>query len=255
MHRVIGAKFIEELKQGRYPTLTSLGADLSTDFHVKSLLRDIVRLDKDVSSIEILSFEAENDKPTTLVQIPRTGRYDLFCREQKKTGWVDKVLDGMLPVSSVVDDTALDLDEDDEAGTTREDGARWLITHLGQVYPDEFVKSAQLVGMPAHCPGPIRVEEAQAMLSEMNIGTRQTRVLRQFSHPKLQLTNWATSTLFRIHSMWNTRIRSFDIPTRRLTSSWPTMLLSMMKTTLHSTIRLWKLLSGPITGKGRSRRA
>jgi hypothetical protein len=47
----------------------------------------------------------------------------------------------------------------------------------GKVYPDE---SAQLVGMPVHCSGPITVEETQAMLSEMNIGTRQTRVLRQY---------------------------------------------------------------------------
>jgi hypothetical protein len=151
MHRVIGAKVIEEeLTQGRYPTLTSLGGDLSTDFHVKSLLRDIARLDKDALSIEILSFEADNDKPTTLVHIPRTGRYDLFCRGQKKTRWVDKVLDGMIPVASVVDETALDPGGDDEVGTTQEDRARWRIAHLGQVYPDEFVKSAQLVGIPVH---------------------------------------------------------------------------------------------------------
>jgi hypothetical protein len=38
----------EELTRGHYPTLTSLGVDLSTDVHVKSLLRDIVRLLKDV---------------------------------------------------------------------------------------------------------------------------------------------------------------------------------------------------------------
>jgi hypothetical protein len=78
-------------------------------------------MNKDVSSIELLSFGAENDKPTTLVQIPRTCRYDLFCRGQKTTRWVDKVLDGIMPVSSVVDETALDPDGDDEVGTTRED--------------------------------------------------------------------------------------------------------------------------------------
>jgi hypothetical protein len=63
----------EELTRWHCPKLTSLGVDLSTDVHVKSLLRDIDRLHKDVSSIERLSFEAaKNDMLTTLVQnIPR----------------------------------------------------------------------------------------------------------------------------------------------------------------------------------------
>jgi predicted signal transduction protein with EAL and GGDEF domain len=56
----------------------------------------------------------------------------------------------MIPVASVVDETALDPGGDDEVGTTQEDRARWRIAHLGQVYPDEFVKSAQLVGIPVH---------------------------------------------------------------------------------------------------------
>ena len=61
VRRVIGAKDIEEdLTQGHYPALTSLGVDLSDDFYVKALLRDIVRMDKDVSSVDFLSFEAEN---------------------------------------------------------------------------------------------------------------------------------------------------------------------------------------------------
>ncbi len=61
VRRVIGVKDIEEdLTQGHYPALTSLGVDLSDDFHVKALLRDIVRMDKDVSSVDFLSFEAEN---------------------------------------------------------------------------------------------------------------------------------------------------------------------------------------------------
>jgi hypothetical protein len=129
VRRVIGAKDIEEdLIPGHYPALTSLGVDLSDDFHVKSLLRDIIRMAKDVSSTELLSFGAENDKPTTLVQIPRTGRYDLFHRGLRKSPWVNKILDGMKPVSSGGNETALDPDGDDEVGTTREDGARWLIT-------------------------------------------------------------------------------------------------------------------------------
>jgi hypothetical protein len=52
MLSTIGAIAIEEeLTQGHYPTFTSLGVDLSTEFHVKSLLRDIVRLHLDVLSI------------------------------------------------------------------------------------------------------------------------------------------------------------------------------------------------------------
>ena len=71
VRRVIGAKDIEEdLTQGHYPALTSLGVDLSDDFHVKSLLRDIIRMAKDVSSTELLSFGAENDKPTSRFHEP-----------------------------------------------------------------------------------------------------------------------------------------------------------------------------------------
>jgi hypothetical protein len=45
---------------------------MASGVHVKSLLRDIVRLHKDVSSIGRLSFEAaKNDRLATLVQIPR----------------------------------------------------------------------------------------------------------------------------------------------------------------------------------------
>jgi hypothetical protein len=62
----------EELTRGHCPTLTSLGVDLSTGVHIKSLFHVIFRLHKDVSSIECLSFEAaKNDRLTTLIQIPR----------------------------------------------------------------------------------------------------------------------------------------------------------------------------------------
>jgi hypothetical protein len=47
MHSAIGATATiedEKLTRGHCPTLTSLCVDLSTDVHVKSLLRDIVRL-------------------------------------------------------------------------------------------------------------------------------------------------------------------------------------------------------------------
>jgi hypothetical protein len=72
MLSAIGATAIEEEPtQGHCPILTSLGVDLSNDFRVKSLLHAIVRLHKYVSSIELLSFEAANDRLTTLVQTPR----------------------------------------------------------------------------------------------------------------------------------------------------------------------------------------
>jgi hypothetical protein len=60
-----------------------------------------------VSSIELLSFEASTDRLTTLVQIPQTGRYYLVRRRLKKTVWVDKMFDGMIPVSSDLDEIAL----------------------------------------------------------------------------------------------------------------------------------------------------
>jgi hypothetical protein len=41
---------------------------MSTNAHVKSLLRDISRLRKDVSSIERLSFEVASDRLTTLIR-------------------------------------------------------------------------------------------------------------------------------------------------------------------------------------------
>jgi hypothetical protein len=44
----------EKLTRGHCPTLTSLCVDLSTDVHAKSLLRDIVRLHKDVPLMELL---------------------------------------------------------------------------------------------------------------------------------------------------------------------------------------------------------
>jgi hypothetical protein len=53
------------------------------------------------------------------VQIPRTGRSNLFRRRLKETLWVDKMIDGMIPVSLLLNEIALDLDGDDEVGTAR----------------------------------------------------------------------------------------------------------------------------------------
>jgi hypothetical protein len=69
---VIGVITInEKIEPTDYPTLTPLAVDLSTDYQVKVIIRDIVKLNKNIQSTQILLFEAANDKLTTMVQIPR----------------------------------------------------------------------------------------------------------------------------------------------------------------------------------------
>jgi hypothetical protein len=70
---VVGAQtIVENLQPTDYPVLTSFGVDLSTDFQVKAILRDISKLSKHVGSTQILSFHASNNKLVTMVQIPRS---------------------------------------------------------------------------------------------------------------------------------------------------------------------------------------
>jgi hypothetical protein len=70
---VIGAQTIEEdLESSDYPVLTSLGVDVPSNFQVKAILRDLLKLNKQVKSAQILTFESYNDNLMTMLQIPRS---------------------------------------------------------------------------------------------------------------------------------------------------------------------------------------
>jgi hypothetical protein len=180
----IGATVIgKEVSLAKYPTLAYYGIDLTTDFHIKSILREIVKLNDEVVP-DLLKLPHGNCRETVLVQIPRSSRLDLFRRNNTRTRWIERVLDAAIPEESPDGDSIgpipedVEQVEDNERGTTKNDSARWLLTALGKLYPDEFVMAADNVGMPIH-GNRMSPEDCQAMFEEGNISVTAQRVLRK----------------------------------------------------------------------------
>jgi hypothetical protein len=183
---VIGSQIItEDLNAGDFPVLTSLGVDLETDFQVKGILCNIAKLSKKVNSTPILTFEASDGKLLTRVQIPGRVWLERFLLNIGNINWFINMLDAIIPADPDFDlMQVLDEDLNDELGIARNDAARWIAIHVRKAFPNEFVKAAQHIGIPVN-QEPMKPEFAQAMLHDMNIGPKATKILQQYTKAHL----------------------------------------------------------------------
>jgi len=168
---LLGVKKISEtIDVTRFPLMTKKGINLHDNMEIQALLRELVLLNDEVESVQVLEYAAYNDVPQTLLRVPRSSRKDLFAKNAKKTGWVDKLLGAVLPeewaANELLDN---ELEDEDEIGTNLSVAAWWLIRFLGDMYPDKFIKAANDIGMPIHSE-PMDQDQAFAMFCDANIG-------------------------------------------------------------------------------------
>jgi hypothetical protein len=145
--------FETTLKPQECPTLVSKNISLTSNQDLMPVLRKIVKLSKQVESVDILKILNLNDSTTSLVEelrLPEAGPKDevgaLCPGECKKTQ-----------------------NDDNKIACADSNAAGWLLTHLGEIGPGEFVKSAQAPDMPVH-PRKMDTACAAAMWSDAGVG-------------------------------------------------------------------------------------
>ena len=130
-----------------YPVVDSYGIPLNDEREVQKVLRDLTKLQQSTKSFDLFTFPAYNDKLTTLVNVPCSTRMFRFRKNVKRSKWVARMLDAILPPNEVeqeeLGEAAGFVEADDEVGFVRDDAARWLLTYLGKESPDEFVKGCE----------------------------------------------------------------------------------------------------------------
>jgi hypothetical protein len=139
-----------------FPVLGQYGIPLELPC-ISSLLRDVVKLSKSVEDTNVLCFPYNNDTNCNLVQVPTSGMYNKFKRNDKIYRWIPKVL------------SAIGAEEVSIA-------AEWMVQYLGEVFPDSFVNAASNIGLLLHSKT-MDAEAACAMWEESNVSIRSQRII------------------------------------------------------------------------------
>jgi hypothetical protein len=170
--------FTEVIDAKQFPTLAAKNTCLTSDKDIKAVMRELVKLSKQVKSVDLLQVLHHNDATTSLVEVPCSSKQSGFKQRARKSRWVQRILKSArrhknedLLVDECDDDA-----ENDETACTDDDAARWLITCLGDCYPSEFVKSAQALDVPIH-KGKMDAEHACAMWSDAGVGVAEQRII------------------------------------------------------------------------------
>jgi hypothetical protein len=158
---------------------------LKTNKDIQKLLREIVKMSRQVKSVDLLKVINSNDVTTSLVEVPCSAKQSGFKKQSRRSGWVERILynvrknkEKALPIDAADGDEYDDTD-DDERAYTNADTARWLMTYLGECYPAEFVKSAQALDMPIH-QGKMDAEYTSAMWMDASVGVAAQRIIMKY---------------------------------------------------------------------------
>jgi hypothetical protein len=170
--------FAEVIDAKQFPTLAAKNACLTSDKDIKAVMRELVKLSKQVKSVALLQVLHHKDATTSLVEVPCSSKQSGFKQRARKSRWVQRILKSARRHNNedlLVDEHDDDA-ENDETAHTDDDAARWLITCLGDCCPSEFVKSAQALDMPIH-KGKMDAEHACAMWSDAGVGMAAQRIM------------------------------------------------------------------------------
>jgi hypothetical protein len=170
-----GAKNISEtIDVTWYPLMHRKGINLCDNLEMQVLLRELVSLNDEVESVSVLEFAAYNDAPHMLLKVPRSSWKGYFAKNATRTGWIEKLLSVVLPEELEANDELSvedNLEDEDEIEKDHSIAAWWLLRHLGTMYPDEFIKAANDIGMSIHSK-PIDQDEAFTMFRDATIGVQ-----------------------------------------------------------------------------------
>jgi len=178
---IVGAKcIVESVDMQQFPLLSKLNIKFSTDFYPRALQRELDRLGEVIESVDLANMISTNDKVRARILVPKTGSWKSFSRMMKKTNWLFKAVDSVLPTSTENGE----LDEfDDEKGHDSSDVIEWFIRILGDKDPDAFLRAAQKLGVPV-VAAKLSPEELIAMADEGNFGHATERVIWRFLSTK-----------------------------------------------------------------------
>jgi hypothetical protein len=172
--------FLADLQDGR-------GCKIcwETNKDIQKLLREIVKMSRQVRSFDLLKVVNSNNVTTSLVEVPCSAKQSGFKKQSRRLGWVKRILynvrknkEKALPIDAA-DGDEYDDNNDDERAYTNADTARWLMTYLGECYPAEFVKSAQALDMPIH-QGKMDAEYTSAMWIDASVGVAAQRIIMKY---------------------------------------------------------------------------
>jgi len=176
----VGAMHIlESIEMQQFPVLSRLGIRLSTDFYLRALQREFDNLGEIIESVDLANVVARNDKVRTRITVPKTGSWKSFCLMMKRTKWLFKAVDSVLPTAN--GDEELDKLEqvDDDKVLNCSDVIEWFICILGEEDPDAFLRAVKKLGVPV-ATKKLSPEELTEMAGEGNFGCATERVIRQF---------------------------------------------------------------------------
>jgi hypothetical protein len=173
--------FEEVVDPSQFPTLVSKNISISSDKDIKAVIRDIVKLSKQVKSVDLLKCLNYNDTTTSLVEVPCSARQSGFKKQARRSNWVLRILECVrrYKEEELLVNDGDDKEDHDEIAYKDDDAARWLITYLGEWFPSEFVKSAQALDMPIH-KGKMAAEYTTAMWSDAGVGVAAQRIIMKY---------------------------------------------------------------------------
>jgi paraquat-inducible protein B len=104
---------------------------------IQKLLREIMKMSRQVRSVNLLKVVNSNDVTTSLVEVPCSAKQSGFKKQSRRLGWVKQILYNVrknkekeLPMDAA-DGDEYDDNNNDERAYTNADTARWLMTYLG----------------------------------------------------------------------------------------------------------------------------
>ncbi len=139
----------------KYPALCQFAVPLvNTSIH--ALLRDIVAFHDRYPGLNLLTFQAFNGKPCTLVNPISSSSYKLFKQNVQRSKWMESLLCGIC--------------------NNEEEAAEWMMHFLGKKYENKFIEVAVHLGLLL--PSKVMdAESACAMWEEANCPYKSQRVI------------------------------------------------------------------------------
>jgi hypothetical protein len=119
--------FTEVIDAKQFPTLAAKNTCLTSDKDIKAVMRELVKLSKQVKSVDLLQVLHHNDATTSLVEVPCSSKQSGFKQRAQKSRWVQQILKSVRRYKNkdlLVDEHDDDA-ENDETAYTDDDAARW----------------------------------------------------------------------------------------------------------------------------------
>jgi hypothetical protein len=155
---------------------------LKTNKEIQKLLREIMKMPRQVRSVNLFKIVNSNDITTSLVEVPCSAKQSGFKKQSRKLGWVDWILNYVQKnkQSELLVDMAhrdkYEDNEDDKTAYMNADAARWLMTYLGEGFPDDL---AQALDMPIH-QGKMDAEYMSAMWMDARVSVAAQCIIMKY---------------------------------------------------------------------------